>query len=99
MARTRSDLQRLLGEIKAQGYATATRTRRLVEEISISVPVLADDRVLAALTVRFAGSAVPLKTGLERFLPKLRQCAAKISSLFSEQQADARLKSAPETAA
>ena len=99
MARSRSDLQRMLGDINAQGFATATRTRRLLEEISISVPVLVDDRVLAALTVRFAGSAVPLKTGLERFLPKLRQCAAKISSLFSEQQADARLKSAPETAA
>ena len=28
-------------------------------------------------------------SGLERFLPKLRQCAARISTLFSEQQAEA----------
>jgi hypothetical protein len=48
--------------------------------------------------VRFTASAVPLKNGVERFLPKLRQCAARISTLFSEQQTEARTKSAPETA-
>jgi IclR family transcriptional regulator, mhp operon transcriptional activator len=84
----RADLQRMLTDIKAQGYATATRTRRMVEEISVSVPVLVQDRVLAALTVRFASSAVPLRTGVERFFPKLRQCAATIGRSFSEQQAD-----------
>ncbi len=82
----------MLAEIRASGYATSTRTRRLVEEVSLSVPVLLHDRVLASLTVRFAASAVPLKSGVERFLPKLRQCAAKISALFSEQQAEARTK-------
>jgi len=55
--------------------------------------------VLACLTVRFAAAAIPLKTGVERFLPKLRQCAAKISTSFSKHQADARLKGAPKTAA
>jgi IclR family mhp operon transcriptional activator len=98
-ARARAELQRGLAEIKALGFATTMRTRRLVEEISVSVPVLLDDRMLASLTVRFAASAVPLKSGLERFLPKLRQCAAKISILFSQQQAEARTKGAPETAA
>jgi IclR family mhp operon transcriptional activator len=98
-ARSRVELQRMLAEIRASGYATATRSRRLIEEISLSVPVLLHDRVLASLTVRFAASAVPLKTGVERFLPKLRQCAARISTVFSEQQAEARAKSAPETAA
>jgi IclR family mhp operon transcriptional activator len=97
-ARARSELQRQLGDLKALGYATSTRTRRLVEEVSLSVPVLLNDRVLASVTVRFAASAVPLKSGVERFLPKLRQCAAKISALFSEQQAEARTKSTPETA-
>jgi len=98
-ARARAELTRTLAEIKAAGYATATRTRRLAEEISLSVPILLNDRVLASLTVRFAASAVPLKSGVERFLPKLRQCAAKISTLFSEQQAEARTKSRSETAA
>jgi IclR family mhp operon transcriptional activator len=50
------------------------------------------------LTVRFATSAVPLRTGVERFLPKLRQCADNISSLFSEQQTEARAKHPSETA-
>jgi DNA-binding IclR family transcriptional regulator len=81
----------MLNEIKAQGYATATRSRRMVEEIGLSVPVLLNDRVLAALTVRFASSALPLKTGVERFLPKLRHCAAAISRSFSDQQSGANL--------
>ena len=42
------------------------------------------------LTVRFTASAVPLKAGLERFLPRLSQCAAKISDSFVEQQAEAQ---------
>jgi IclR family mhp operon transcriptional activator len=98
-ARARAELTRVLAEIKGSGYATARRTRRLVEEISLSVPILLHDRVLACLTVRFAAAAVPLRSGLERFLPKMRQCAAKISAVFSEQQAEARTKSTPETAA
>jgi IclR family mhp operon transcriptional activator len=98
-ARARTELLRILGEIKGSGHATSTRTRRLMEEISIAVPILLQDRVLASLTVRFAASAVPLKSGLERFLPKLRQCAARISTAFAEQQADAAAKGQPETAA
>jgi len=88
-ARNRADLLQVLAEIKAQGYATATRTRRLADEIAVSVPVPMNNRTLAGLTVRFVASAVPLKTGLERFLPKLRVSAAKISATFSAQQADA----------
>ncbi len=69
-----------------------------MDEISLSVPVLLHDRALASLTVRFAASAVPLRNGVERFLPKLRQCAARISAAFSEQQADTRTKSPREIA-
>jgi DNA-binding IclR family transcriptional regulator len=87
-ARSRAELSRLLAEIKAAGYATVTRTRRLMEEISLSVPILLDDHVVAGLTVRFASSAVPLKAGVERFLPKLRQSAAKIGALYSEQNSE-----------
>lgn len=98
-ARARQDLVRMLADIKAAGYATATRARRLVEEVSVSVPVLLENRVLASVTVRFAASAVPQKSGVERFLPKLRQCAARISHSFSEQQAEARADGAVEPAA
>jgi IclR family transcriptional regulator, mhp operon transcriptional activator len=90
-ARDRAGLLRSLAEIKSQGFATATRTRRLMDEFAVSVPVHMGDR-FAALTVRFVASALPLKAGIDRFLPKLRQCAAKIGTVFLEQQADARAK-------
>jgi IclR family transcriptional regulator, mhp operon transcriptional activator len=95
----RADLNRMLADIKSQGYAVTSRTRRLVEEVSVSMPILPGDHVLACLTVRFASSAVPLKTGLERLLPKLRECAARISTSFLELQAEAQRKGAPQTAA
>jgi IclR family mhp operon transcriptional activator len=98
-ARDRGELLRLLAEIKSLGYATLTRTRRLVDEYAISVPVPMNDRSMAALTVRFIASALPLKAGVERFVPKLRQCAVKISTAFGEQQAEVRLHPAPRTTA
>jgi len=94
-----ADLLRMLADIRSQGYAATSRARRIVEEISVSVPVMLEDRVLACLSVRFSAAAVPLKTGIERFLPKLRQCAARISTSFSKHQAEAQLKGAPRTAA
>ena len=94
----RTDLSRILAEVKAQGYAVTSRTRRLVEEISLSVPVMAGERILSSLTVRFTASAVPLKAALERFLPRLKQYAGKISDSFVEQQAEAQ-KAAPERSA
>jgi IclR family mhp operon transcriptional activator len=85
-ARThRADVLLMLADIRAQGYATLARTSRLVEELSLSVPVRAHERVLAALTVRFPASAVPQGTALTRFLPKLRECAAKIGDIFVAQ--------------
>jgi len=95
----RTDLTRILSEIRSAGYSATSRTRRLVEEISVSVPVLSEDRIHACLTVRFAANALPQKAGIERFLPKLRQCASKISQSFVEQQAEAHRKGAPERAA
>jgi IclR family mhp operon transcriptional activator len=95
----RPDMQRLLSEIKSHGYSSTSQTRRLVEEISVSVPVLSEDRILACLSIRFAASALPQKAGIERFLPKLKQCASKISHSFVEQQAEAPVKGAPERAA
>ena len=98
-ARDRGELLRELAEIKSLGHAIATRTRRLADECTISVPVPLNDRTLAALTVRFIASAVPLKTGVERFLPKLRLCAAKISTVFVEQQAGVRAQTVPRATA
>jgi IclR family transcriptional regulator, mhp operon transcriptional activator len=95
----RSDLPRILAEIRAQGYAAVSRTRRLIEEVGISVPILLQERVLACLAVRFAASAVAQRTGIERFVPKLKQCAARISASFVEQQSEAQRSGAPQRAA
>jgi IclR family transcriptional regulator, mhp operon transcriptional activator len=95
----RADLQRILAEIKLSGYAATSRTRRLVEEVSVAVPVTAGERILACLTVRFSASALPLKLALERFLPKLKQCASRIGNTFVEAKNEAQHKGAPERAA
>jgi IclR family mhp operon transcriptional activator len=98
LAASDTELDRSLAEIRAHGYATAARARRMAEEISIAVPVVADHHALAALSLRFTASALPLPAALERFLPKLRQCAADISTQFVERQ-PAALAQAPDAAA
>ena len=89
LARSRPELMKLLNDIRMQGYASAVRPRRVSDEISMAVPILIDDRVLAAVSIRFSGTAVPLKLGVERFLPKLRETANKIRQSFVEQQREA----------
>ncbi len=89
----------MLADIKRDGYATSTKTRRLVDEVVMGVPVNSHERIFASLTVRFITSAVPLKSALERFLPKLRECSAVINTLYSDQQSAAHATGAPETAA
>lgn len=91
----RPELLRVLADIKTQGFATVTRSRRLVDEVSMSVPVATADQLPAVITVRFISAAVPLKSAIERFLPKLRQCAAKIAGSFSNQNLSVGVASTP----
>lgn len=88
LAKNRNEVQKILGEVRTQGYATAVRPRRVSDEISMAVPILLEDRVLAAVMIRFSGTAVPLKLAVERFLPKLRDTANRIRQTFTEQQRD-----------
>jgi len=88
LARNRAEVQQILADARSQGYATAVRPRRVTDEITMAVPILLDDRVLAAVSIRFSGTAVPLKLATERFLPKLRDTATRIRSEFLEQQRD-----------
>ena len=88
LARNRPELMKLLNDARMQGYASAVRPRRVSDEISMAVPIMVDDRVLAAVTIRFSGTAVPLKVAVERFLPKLRDTAQRIRQTFAEQQRD-----------
>ncbi|HTC54406.1 MAG TPA: helix-turn-helix domain-containing protein [Steroidobacteraceae bacterium] len=86
LARSRVELERILDETREQGYATAVRTRRVSEEVAMSVPVLVNDRVLATIAVRFSASAVPLGLAVERFVPKLLQTANTIRQRFGAAQ-------------
>jgi IclR family transcriptional regulator, mhp operon transcriptional activator len=95
-ARNRTEVLRALANIKAQGYSSVARTRRLTDEVALSVPVMLDDRPLASLTLRCISQGPNGTTGAERFLPKLLQCAAKISDKFSEQRAASLDRDAPE---
>jgi IclR family transcriptional regulator, mhp operon transcriptional activator len=84
LARSRPELDRIFEATREQGYATAVRTRRVSQEMAISVPVLVEDRVLATVAVRFSPSAVPLGLAVERFYPKLHETAQTIRQRFSD---------------
>ena len=82
LARSPIEVERLLNETRTQGYGMAHRARRVSEETSLAVPVSAKDRILATVTVRYAATAVPLRTAVEQFLPKMREVAQKIETEF-----------------
>ena len=84
LARSRPEVEKILEEARELGYATAVRTRRVSEEVAMSVPVLIGDRVLATIAVRFSASAVPLRLAVERFVPKLLDTAKLIRQRFSD---------------
>ncbi|MGH8150509.1 MAG: IclR family transcriptional regulator domain-containing protein [Steroidobacteraceae bacterium] len=84
LAKSPADVEKILEETREQGYATAVRTRRISEEVAMAVPVVVEDRVLATVAVRYAASAVPARTAIERFVPRLRDTAQKIRVKFVE---------------
>jgi IclR family mhp operon transcriptional activator len=86
LAHNRPELDQILEDVRAKGYASAVHTKRVSDEVSIAVPVVLEDQVLAAVVVRFAETAVPFKIAVERFVPKLRDSAQRIRQTFMEQQ-------------
>jgi DNA-binding IclR family transcriptional regulator len=82
VVRSRAEVERILNETLAQGFGMAQRARRVSEETSLAIPVRAKDRVLATVSVRYAATAVPLRTAVEQFLPKMRDAVAKIEREF-----------------
>jgi IclR family transcriptional regulator, mhp operon transcriptional activator len=83
VARNRAEVDRLLNETRTQGFGMAHRARRISEETSLAIPVRAKDKILATVTVRYAATAVPLRTAMEQFLPKMREVAQKIETQFA----------------
>jgi IclR family mhp operon transcriptional activator len=90
-AQNRKKLLEGLAEIRKRGFSSSRRARRISDEISLSVPVMARDRLVAALTIRFSSTAVPEAQGIQRFIPKLRATAQRIGEEFVAQaEQDAR---------
>jgi IclR family mhp operon transcriptional activator len=86
LAHNRVELEKILDDTRTKGYASAVYSKRVSDSVSIAVPVLLEDQVLAAIVVRFADTAVPFKIAVERFVPKLREAAQRIGDTFAEQQ-------------
>lgn len=93
-ARNRKKLYDDLVEIRKRGYSVNRRARRVSDEISFAVPIIAGDRLVAALLMRFASTAVPEVEAVQRFIPRLRATAQKIGEEFVAQaEQDARAAS------
>lgn len=89
-AANRKKIYDLLLETRKRGFALWRRSRRISDELSLSVPILANDRLLASLTIRCSSTAVPEQEAIQRFVPRLRAVAQKIGQDFlrqDEQQA------------
>lgn len=81
-AGNRRKVVELLQETKKRGFAAWRRPRRISDELSLSVPITAQDRVLASLTIRFSSTAVPEQEAVQRFVPRLKAVSARISEDF-----------------
>lgn len=94
-ARNRKKVLDTLVETRKRGYAISHRPRRISDELSCAVPIIADDRLLASLTFRCSSSAVPEDEATRRFVPKLREVANQIGQNFIDQHNTDSLVSAP----
>ena len=94
-AKNRNKIYELLVETRKRGYSSSRRKRRISEELSFSVPIFAEGRLLAALTVRCSSSAVPESEAIEKFVPKLKEVAQKIGQQFLDEHKSDLLVSAP----
>jgi IclR family transcriptional regulator, mhp operon transcriptional activator len=83
LARNRAEVERLLNETRSQGYGIAHRARRAGEETSLAVPIRAKERIVAAVMVRFVASAMPLRSAVEQFIPRIRELAQSIEAAMS----------------
>jgi DNA-binding IclR family transcriptional regulator len=79
----RAAAERMIAEVRELGFSCVHRAGPASERSSLSVPVLAGGDTLAALSVRFARSAVTQPIIMERFLPALRQAAHGIVDCFN----------------
>jgi len=96
-ARNRKKVLEALVEIRQRGFAISHRTRRISEELSFSVPIIANDRLLASLACRCSSTAVPEEDAVQRFVPKLAEVARQIGQDFIDQHNTDAITAGPTT--
>ncbi len=84
-ARNRTKIYEKLLETRKQGFAVSRRRRRVSDEISVSVPIFAEERLLASLILRFSSTAVTLPEAEERFVPRMTSVSTRIGQEFVHQ--------------
>lgn len=95
---TASALEEKLQKARERGYAEFCWPGRHTDLVGLSVPVQVDERRSAALSVRFAGTAVPVRDAVARFVPLLRTVANRVSErLHASAATSARTASGTET--
>lgn len=77
---TRPEIEQTLNLVRRRGFADFYWLCRHTNMVGLSVPVQIGAERWAALTVRFAESALPVKEAVAKFLPVLRTVAAKVGS-------------------
>jgi len=80
MARDRALVNRILAEVKKNGWALYDNPN--LAELNLAVPVFAKGRVLAGLVMRFIRTAMPPDQAVEKYIPFLRRTADEIGKAF-----------------
>ena len=80
LARDRDQLNRILAEIRNNGWALYDDTAS--SELSLALPILTRNRMLGALVMRFTRGALNMEQALEKYVPMLRRTAEEIGKAF-----------------
>ena len=82
LARLRSNAERLINDVRQNGYASAAGTSD-VKVSSIAVPVRTPNSIVGAVNIIFFRSAMTIAQAVERYLEPLRVCADQIMKELS----------------
>ena len=75
-------IRKILGEVLERGYATTTRPH--LNDSAIAVPVRPHDRIVAAISLRYIDSAMPMSVVVEKYFGELNDTAQDIATAFEE---------------
>jgi IclR family mhp operon transcriptional activator len=82
MARNPRLIHKILGEVRERGYATTTRLH--MNDSAIAVPVLPHGRIVAAISLRYIDSALPVSAVVDKYFGELINTAQDIATAFEE---------------